>query len=200
MFRSSRSVACHYAQFHIHCNRNDLAIHRKGPKIRTLKPSEIVAQNIREVRAMRGFSAAALARRVGFPKSKMTRLEGGSQSVTLDELFAIAMALSVAPAVLLTPWGEDGEALSIAINPHEQVIFDGPDVTNEVFDFIIGRLNPGFALFLNAREFANTGPKAVRENARNAQVFASLEELGWEFRQSSTTSPGGITRSEGGDA
>jgi transcriptional regulator with XRE-family HTH domain len=149
---------------------------------------------------MRGMSAASVARRLGIAKSKMTRLESGAQPVSIDDMFAIAMILSVAPAVLLTPWGEDGEAVRIAISEHEQIILDGPQVTEEMFDLIIGRLNAGFALFLNAREFASTGPKAVRENAKNAQVFASLEELGWQFKRAATTSPGGMTRSEGGDA
>ena len=167
----------------------------------TLTPSQVVARNIREARKQRGVSAAAVARRLGISKSKMTKLESGSQPVSLDEMFAFAFVLSVAPAVLLTPWeewDEDSVKVSIGISPRETIVFDGPRVGEAMFDLIIGRLNPEFALLVNAREFANTAPAAIRSNARNREIFVSLQDLGWEFRESSTTSPGGMTRSEGG--
>jgi transcriptional regulator with XRE-family HTH domain len=165
----------------------------------TLTPSQVVARNLREVRKQRGLSAAAVARRLGISKSKMTKLESGTQQVSIDEMFAFAFVLSVAPAVLLTPWeewGDDSVEVVCAISPDETVVLDGPRVGDAVFDLVIGRLNPEFALFVNAREFASTAPASIRRNARNRDVFVSLQDLGWEFTESSTTSPGGLTRSE----
>jgi transcriptional regulator with XRE-family HTH domain len=162
----------------------------------TLQPSQVLAQNIRKVRKLRGLSAVSVARRLGFSKSKMTKLESGAQVVTVDELFAFAFVLSVAPAVLLVPWGEDGESISIAISDTERIIFDGPNLSETVFDLIIGRVNPNFALFMNPRDFANTAPPVVVANASNRQIFLALEEVGWAFTNSTVASPGGMTRTE----
>ena len=168
--------------------------------MRTLSPSQILARNLREVRKLRGLSAAAVARRVGISKSKMTKLESGNQPVSVDEMFAFALILSVSPAVLLTPWDEweeESVEVSIRVSADETVFFGGRQVTEATFDFIIGRLHPEFALFVNPRDFAATAPSAIRANAKNREVFVGLQELGWEFRDSTVTSPGGITRSEG---
>ncbi len=70
---------------------------------------------------------------VGFPVDRMTvtRIEQGSRKVEIGEALALAAALDVAPAYLLTPLGSD-EPMSVAGAPftsgqvHAWIIGDAP--------------------------------------------------------------------------
>jgi len=71
-------------------------------------PSEVFAERLREVRAARGMSRPALARRmteVGRPMNKLAllRIEKGDRKLSLDEALAIAWILSAAPAHMISP-------------------------------------------------------------------------------------------------
>lgn len=164
----------------------------------TRTPQQVVAANIRKVREIRGIKSAHLASRVGLEASAVTKVEKGIRALKVDELFAFAFALSVSPAVLMTPWGEDDETYVVQVGPNMSFSVSGTEATVAIYDFIVGRLNPAFALMLNPREFANTVPRAVRGDVANAQVFRDLEELGWQFSVDGTvvTSSGGLTRME----
>jgi transcriptional regulator with XRE-family HTH domain len=74
-----------------------------------LTPHQVIAARVRELRKKRGWSAAHLAAemtKVGVPWERMvvTKLENGRrQNVTVEELFALANVLSVAPVHLVVP-------------------------------------------------------------------------------------------------
>jgi len=73
-----------------------------------LRPSDVFATRLREIRDDRGFSQAELARRMteaGRPMSKaaLLRIEKGTRGLSLDEAVALAELLGVAPAHMLSP-------------------------------------------------------------------------------------------------
>jgi transcriptional regulator with XRE-family HTH domain len=84
-------------------------------KPRPETPSDVVARRVREVRRRRGWSAARLAEqcaRVGAPhltESVIANIESGRpdeqgrrrREVSVDEVIALALALEIAPVVLL---------------------------------------------------------------------------------------------------
>jgi len=74
----------------------------------TMRPSEVFAHRLREVRTARGMSQAKLARLMtdaGRPLSKVAllRIENGRRGLSLDEALTLAELLNVAPAHLLSP-------------------------------------------------------------------------------------------------
>jgi transcriptional regulator with XRE-family HTH domain len=77
------------------------------------RPAEVVASRVVEARKSRGWKQTDLAQelaRLGYPKSRstITKLEGGQyRNVTVDDLFAFAAALGVAPVHLLTPQDDE---------------------------------------------------------------------------------------------
>jgi transcriptional regulator with XRE-family HTH domain len=62
---------------------------------------KIVGRNISAIRESRGLGVSELARLAGLHKSGMSRIEGGTQTPSLEVLQKIAKALSVDPYVLL---------------------------------------------------------------------------------------------------
>src|SRR5688500_17476466 len=73
-----------------------------------LKPSEVFASRLRELRISRGMSQAELAKRmtaVGRPISKvgLLRIESGARGISLDEAIALIAELHAVPPHLLTP-------------------------------------------------------------------------------------------------
>lgn len=55
---------------------------------------------VRELRKAQGLSQEALADRAGVHRTYMSDLERGGRNVGLDNIYAVAQALGVAPAVL----------------------------------------------------------------------------------------------------
>ncbi|MDP6823674.1 MAG: helix-turn-helix domain-containing protein [Dehalococcoidia bacterium] len=64
-----------------------------------------VGRNVRELRAERRMTQAALASRVYMARSAISRLENGQRAVTVPELASIAAALGVDLAYLAVPGG-----------------------------------------------------------------------------------------------
>jgi transcriptional regulator with XRE-family HTH domain len=91
-----------------------------------LRPAQIVAQRIREAREAKTprWSQARLVdelRELGYVKSRstLTKLEAGdSRQVSVDDLFAVAAGLGVAPVFLLTPADDDA---MVAVAPRVQL-------------------------------------------------------------------------------
>jgi len=88
-------------------------------------PTQIVARRVAALRARRGLSAQKLADRCadyGMPdlnRSVITNLENNRrQTVTIDELLTLALALGVAPLHLLIPTNDDAR---VAITPNSDV-------------------------------------------------------------------------------
>ena len=70
-------------------------------------PGSVVGRNVRRLRERRGLSLADLGTRAGVSKTTVHDLEGGTANPRLETLYAIATALSVGLADLLTPPEED---------------------------------------------------------------------------------------------
>jgi transcriptional regulator with XRE-family HTH domain len=83
-----------------------------------LRASELVARRVREARQSRGWSQAQLAQRldeIGYPmaRSTLTKLENGRyRNISINDAFALAAALAIAPVFLLAPLA-DGTPVSI---------------------------------------------------------------------------------------
>jgi transcriptional regulator with XRE-family HTH domain len=78
-----------------------------------LTPSEAFGRRLKEVRDRNGVSTASLMRRLDDLGFRMRRaaiyeIEQGKRAVSLDEAFALAAALDVAPLFLMVPF-EDNE-------------------------------------------------------------------------------------------
>src|SRR6266545_5102056 len=77
------------------------------------RPVEVVARRMREVRETRRLTAAQLADRmrqagIGWDRQIVTNLETGRRaSLSVDELFALAVVLQVAPIHLLVPLDDE---------------------------------------------------------------------------------------------
>src|SRR5262245_21538204 len=97
---------------------------KMGANIEPRRPAQIVADRVAEARDSRGWSQARLARelqRLGYDKSRstLTKLEGGRyRNVSVDDLFALAAALGIAPTYLLTPLEDDS---IVAVAPKVQL-------------------------------------------------------------------------------
>jgi transcriptional regulator with XRE-family HTH domain len=71
-------------------------------------PSEAAADSVRLLRNRRGWTQQELADRlaevgVEIERSTIAKIEQGVRTVTLDEVFALALVLGVAPSVLMLP-------------------------------------------------------------------------------------------------
>src|SRR5947208_3077345 len=88
-----------------------------------LRPAEIVAKRVVEVRESRGWTQTELAERlreIGYNKSRstLTKLEGGKyRNVSINDVFALAAALDDHPLHLLVPL-EDDAMVAIAPKVH----------------------------------------------------------------------------------
>ena len=157
---------------------------------------QLVARNVRRVREMRGMSLARLATALGW-KSRNTahQLENGHRSITVDELLALAMALHVAPAVLLVPW-ENDEQLAVALT-------GGAWTTHldsaEAYGWIIGAPEPHLiALVANITDYFSTTPSAVQRRYGTELLRRLREEAGWKISDDGTVvDTGGIKVSRG---
>jgi transcriptional regulator with XRE-family HTH domain len=64
-------------------------------------PKEIPAKNLRRIRNEAGLSQDELAYRAGLHRTYISSIERGQRNVSLENIFAIAWALKVAPADLV---------------------------------------------------------------------------------------------------
>ena len=67
--------------------------------------SQLVAANLRRIRAERGYSLGELSRRAGLSKQTLSSVEQGDANPTLDTIGSIADALEVPFRALTTEWG-----------------------------------------------------------------------------------------------
>lgn len=82
----------------------------QGEEAQPVTPREVIAERVRQARIRHGWSARHLAQRLadlGMPsldRSTLAKIEAGQrQRIGVDELLALATALSVSPISLLTP-------------------------------------------------------------------------------------------------
>jgi DNA-binding Xre family transcriptional regulator len=159
------------------------------PVMETFTAQQLVARNVRRIRELpdRDRSQAQLARQLGWSKQKLSKLETSDRGISVDELLALAMALHVAPAVLLTPWDDD-EALVVAMTNVETHL-DGP----EAFGWIVGAPAPDtLAMVANPRSYFSTTPAAIQRRYGVRWFKQVREQLGWEVSDDGTvvTRPG----------
>ena len=69
-------------------------------------PKEILASNMRRLRQGAGLSQELLADRAGLHRTYISSVERAERNVSLENIFAIAHALGVTAAELVTPFGE----------------------------------------------------------------------------------------------
>ena len=136
---------------------------------------EMVARNVRRVRELRDMRQAALARSLGWSKQTLSKLETGARNVTVDDVLSLALALHVAPAVLMTPW-EDDERLVVAVRRGDAHLDSA-----EAFGWIVGAPDPGtLALLANPVDYFSTTPAAVQRRYGTGWLREVREALGWE--------------------
>lgn len=99
------------------------------PAVRTTadqgRPSSILAENVRCYRILRGMTQSELAARMtvlghGWSRSMVSGIEGNKRSVTIDELFGLAINFGVTIGRLLDPSGPDGSreiGLDLGLGP-----------------------------------------------------------------------------------
>ena len=74
-----------------------------------LSPKEILAKNLREIRAKTGFSQEELADRAGLHRTYISSVERAERNISLENIFSLAKALGVTPADLLHLPPDQGE-------------------------------------------------------------------------------------------
>ena len=71
-------------------------------------PKEIFGQNVRRIRGETGLSQEELAFRAKLHRTYISSVERGERNVSLENIFAIAEALQVAPGDLLKAGARKG--------------------------------------------------------------------------------------------
>lgn len=71
-------------------------------------PKEIFGQNVRRIRGEAGLSQEELAFRAKLHRTYISSVERGERNVSLENIFAIAEALQVAPGDLLKAGAQKG--------------------------------------------------------------------------------------------
>ncbi len=66
-------------------------------------PAQLVAENLRRVRELKGISAADLARALGWSRPLLSRKERGESGVSIDQMIEAALVLGVPLVELLRP-------------------------------------------------------------------------------------------------
>ncbi|MFZ2242120.1 MAG: helix-turn-helix transcriptional regulator [Gordonia amarae] len=96
------------------------------PRVRTGQPTQVVALNLKRLRAERGLSVRALSERTrevsegrGMTANAVSEVENGQRRVDVDDLIYLSLALDVAPVALLMPTsrgsGDGGGAVELII-------------------------------------------------------------------------------------
>jgi transcriptional regulator with XRE-family HTH domain len=70
--------------------------------VKRKNPKEILAENIRRLRKSTGLSQEELADRAGLHRTYISSIERCERNVSLENIFLLAVALGVEPAVLVT--------------------------------------------------------------------------------------------------
>lgn len=65
-------------------------------------PNEVLARNLRAFRLARGWSQERMAEKCGLHRTYVGAIERGERNVTLETLNALALALGVSAAKLIT--------------------------------------------------------------------------------------------------
>jgi transcriptional regulator with XRE-family HTH domain len=84
-----------------------------GMTIEDARPTAVLIANIKRLRRKRGLTAQQLSERlielgVNIGRVGVAKMEGGNRrSISIEELFAMALALNVSPLTLLVPEAED---------------------------------------------------------------------------------------------
>lgn len=134
--------------------------------------SRLVARNVGRIRELRGVSQADLGRYLGRSRSWVNKLESGETRVTVDDLLLVAMALTTAPAWLLSPH-QDEDLLEVRIGPR------GWRFEREsMLGWISGTEPPDL---WSSYEFFWSAPPPARRYA-NA-VLDAFEDAGWITRE-----------------
>ena len=71
--------------------------------MKTNKPKEILAQNLRCLRKSIGLSQEELADRAGLHRTYISSIERSERNVSLENIFLLAEALGIEPGDLLKP-------------------------------------------------------------------------------------------------
>jgi transcriptional regulator with XRE-family HTH domain len=71
--------------------------------LKTSKPKEILAQNLRRLKKSTGLSQEGLADRAGLHRTYISSIERSERNVSLENIFLLAEALGVEPGDLLKP-------------------------------------------------------------------------------------------------
>ena len=66
-----------------------------------------LAKNVRKLRSIRGMTQEELAEKTGGGKWKISRIESGAHTITIDHLYLVAKALDVEPELLLISKPQD---------------------------------------------------------------------------------------------
>jgi transcriptional regulator with XRE-family HTH domain len=64
-------------------------------------PKEILGKNLRRIRTEAGLSQEELAYRAGLHRTYVSSVERGERNISIENIFALAKALKVAPADLV---------------------------------------------------------------------------------------------------
>jgi transcriptional regulator with XRE-family HTH domain len=76
--------------------------------VKRKNPKEILAENIRRLRKSTGLSQEELADRAGLHRTYISSIERCERNVSLENIFVLAVALGVEPAVLVTAVKDGG--------------------------------------------------------------------------------------------
>ena len=68
-----------------------------------LDPKAIFARNLRRLRSSAGLSQEELAARAGLHRTYISSIEHGNRNVSIENIYAIAVALGADPRELLAP-------------------------------------------------------------------------------------------------
>lgn len=71
-------------------------------------PKSLFAENVRRIRTKTGISQEELGERAGLHRTYISSVERGERNVALENIFAIAAALDVSAAELVSDGSEDG--------------------------------------------------------------------------------------------
>ncbi len=68
-----------------------------------LDPKALFARNLKRLRSAAGLSQEELAARAGLHRTYISSVEHGNRNVSIENIYAIAMALGADPRELLAP-------------------------------------------------------------------------------------------------
>ena len=77
---------------------------------RTGRLQSIIAENVRALRVLKGFSQEELAEISGYHRTYVGMIERGERNISIATLEALAGSLGVEPQRLLEPASEQGKA------------------------------------------------------------------------------------------